>query len=65
MRELQPLAALVNRPFRTQAQADALIGTYITIRSQTYRVTHYNDLGCLYGVKVNGNHTGTVEYVLD
>lgn len=53
------------RPFRSQAEAKAAIGSIVTIGAQKYRVTSHNDLGCLYGVKINGTREGKREYVLD
>ena len=63
---LNPFTALgVNRPYRTQAEAAAMIGKEITILGQRYRVTGHNDLGCLYGVKLDGKRAGKREYVID
>jgi hypothetical protein len=55
----------IGRPFRSQAAATAMIGQTVEILGQSYRVTRHNDLGCLYGVKINGNKTGKTEFVLD
>jgi hypothetical protein len=51
--------------FRSQAEAAAMIGQTVEILGQEYRVTGHNDLGCLYGVKINGAEIGKREYVLD
>lgn len=61
LRELSPLF----KPFRTQDEAKAMLGREITILGQRYRVTGHNDLGCLYGVKLNGKRAGKREFVLD
>jgi hypothetical protein len=50
----------LNRPYRTQQEAQACLGERIQYNGETWICDSYNDLGCRYWRKENGKKIYTL-----